>query len=152
MLRLYCAGGWFTKEQEEEHTRISSLLESKFSVFNPRKEGEVTSSSSKDFMTKCLLGNINGIETADVVVVIYDYKDTGTIWEAGFAYSSKKTIVYYAEKLNGKKFNLMLAKTGFFASNEKELMDTLHILEETKGLYGYVPFKEVHDSYEGEVE
>lgn len=143
MTRLYLAGGWFSPEQEEEHTRIYELLKDKFDVFNPRIEGEVTSTSSKDFMTQCLIGNIEGIQNADAVVVIYDYKDTGTIWEAGFAYASKKPIVYYAEKLAGKKFNLMLAKTGRFAPDEKTL---LAILSED------LTFKNVYDDYEGEVE
>jgi len=151
-LRIYGAGGWFSPEQEEEHTRILGLMEQHFDVYNPRKEGEVTSTSSADFMTQCLLGNIAGIKTADVVVVIYDYKDTGTIWEAGFASACKKPIIYYAEKLNGKKFNLMLAKTGFFASDEKELLRLLNLLSDIKDLYEYIPIKESYNNYKGEVE
>ena len=40
-------------------------------------------------------------------------KDIGTIWEAGYAYSFNKPIVYFCAGLSeGAKFNLMLARSG----------------------------------------
>lgn len=126
MKKIYLAGGWFTAEQEEEHSRLYNLIKDKFDVFNPKLESLITSNSSDDFMTKTLKGNIDGIKNADLVLVIYDGKDTGTIWEAGCAYANHKPIIYYAEKLNGKPFNLMLAKTGLFASSEKQLLEKLN--------------------------
>ena len=115
MKKIYYAGGWFTPEMEEEHTRIYNLIKDKFKVFNPKLESLITKDSTDDDMNKTLLQNIYGIESADYVVVIYDRKDTGTIWESGYAYANHKPIIYYAETLNGKPFNLMLAKTGYFA-------------------------------------
>ena len=50
----------------------------------------------------------------------------GTIWEAGVAYQSKKPIIYYAETLGDKPFNLMLAMTGKVAKNENELLMLLN--------------------------
>lgn len=143
--KIYLAGGWFTKEQEEEHTRIYNLIKDSFEVFNPRLEGEVTSKTSTDAMTDILLGNIKGIQDADVILVIYDYKDVGTIWESGFAYANCKPILYYSETLNGKKFNLMLAKTGNYVENEKDLMNALN----SQSTY---IFKNVYHSYSGEIE
>lgn len=145
MKKLYLAGGWFTPEQEEEHTRLYNLLKdiSDLNVFNPRLEGEIDKTTSKETMDDILQGNCFNIDIADVVLVIYDGKDTGTIWEAGYAYAKKKPIIYYAEKLNGKKFNLMLAKTGYFASNEKELVELLK-----KDLH----YQTIYDSYKGVIE
>ena len=143
--KIYLAGGWFTPEMAEEHTRIYEMLKDEYDVFNPRIAGEIDSTTTHDKMSQILIGNIEAIKNADLVVVIYDYKDTGTIWESGFAYACKKPIVYYAEKLNGKAFNLMLAKTGNFASDEvvldKMLSDRLTWT-----------FKDVYDSYKGVVE
>lgn len=145
MKKIYYGGGRFTSEQEEQHTRIYNLIKDKFDVFNPKLESLIKPGCSDDFMTQTLLGNIKGIQEADLVVILYDYRDTGTIWEAGFAYSSKKPIIYFAEHLNGKPFNLMLAKTGRFASNEEELSKLLD--DETSWL-----FKKFYNDFKGDVE
>lgn len=143
--KIYLAGGWFTPEQEEEHTRIYNLIKDEYDVFNPKLESLVTPDASADFMSQTLIGNIEGIKNADLVLVIYDYKDTGTIWESGCAYANKRPILYYAENLNGKKFNLMLAKTGSFAETEIMLLDQLNNEETWK-------YKDVYDSYKGDIE
>lgn len=143
--KIYFAGGWFTPEQEEEHTRLYNLIKDKFDVFNPRKEGEINGTTTHDKMSKILIGNIEGIKNADLVLVIYDYRDTGTIWESGFAYANKKPIVYYAEKNGNRPFNLMLAKTGQYAIDEESLMKRLE--DESSWT-----FKDVYDDYKGEVE
>ena len=145
MKKIYYAGGWFSPEQEEQHTRIYNLIKDKYDVFNPKLESLITPGCSSDKMTQTLIGNIEGIKNADLVVVLYDYRDIGTIWEAGFAYSSKKPIIYFAEHLNGKPFNLMLAKTGRFASNEKVLLKLLE--DETSWM-----FKDVYNDFKGEIE
>lgn len=144
MKKIYYAGGWFTPEMEEEHSRIYNLIKDKFDVFNPKLESRITKESTQDDMTETLIGNIVGILNADLVLVIYDRKDTGTIWEAGCAYAYNKPILYYAETLGDKPFNLMLAKTGNVARNMDELLEKLndeHTFE----------FKRVYD-YKGEIE
>lgn len=146
MKKLYYAGGRFTSEQEEQHTRIYNLIKDKYDVFNPRKEGEIVKGiTSDERMSKILIGNIEGIRNADLVIILYDYRDTGTLWEAGFSYASKKPIIYFAEHLNGRPFNLMLAKTGRFASNEEEL---LKLLEDEASW----TFKNVYNDFKGEIE
>ena len=145
MKRIYLAGGWFTPEQEELHSRIYNAIKDKFNVFNPKIEGEIDDTTTHDKMSKILIGNIEGIKQADLVLVIYDYKDTGTIWEAGFSYAYDKPILYYSETLNGKKFNLMLAKTGNYVANVDELLERLNDSETFK-------FKNVYDDYKGEIE
>lgn len=145
MKKIYLAGGWFTPEMEEEHTRVYNAIKNDFNVFNPRLESLVDENSTNDHMTQTLIGNVENIKNADIVLVIYDYKDTGTIWEAGFAYANKKPIIYYAEKLNGKPFNLMLAKTGNFVDNIASLVTMLN----TENTFKY---KDVYNSYVGRIE
>lgn len=145
MKRIYLAGGWFTPEQEEQHTRIYNLLKDKFDVFNPRIAGEIGSDTSSDRMTKILLGNIDAIRSSDLVVVLYDYRDTGTIWESGYAYANCIPIIYFAEHLDGKRFNLMLAKTGRFSSNEEDLLKKLN---ESNSYDFYI----TRNEYSGEIE
>lgn len=145
MKKIYYAGGWFSPEQEEQHTRIYNLIKDRYDVFNPKLESLITPGCSSDKMTQTLIGNIEGIKNADLVVVLYDYRDVGTIWESGFAYANNKPIIYYAEHLNGKPFNLMLAKTGRFASNEEALLKLLE--DETSWT-----FKDVYNDFKGEIE
>lgn len=145
MKKIYLAGGWFTPEQDEQHTRIYNLIKDKFDVFNPRIEGEIDNGTSNDKMSSILIGNIEGIKNADLTVVLYDYRDTGTIWEAGFSYASKKPIIYFAEHLNGRPFNLMLAKTGRFAASEQDLIKLLN--DESSWT-----FKNVYDDFKGVIE
>lgn len=145
-LKIYLAGGWFTPEQEEEHTRIYNNIKDLFDVFNPKFAGIVSKNNSeedKDKNTQILKGNIEAINNSDIVLVIYDYKDVGTLWEAGYAYALKKPIVYYAETLGNKPFNIMLAKTGYFVSNIKDL----NILLEFE-----LPFLNIYNMYKGELQ
>ena len=146
MKKIYYGGGRFTSEQEEQHTRIYNLIKDKYDVFNPRKEGEIVKGiTTNDRISKILIGNIENIQNSDLTIILYDYRDTGTIWEAGFSYASKKPIIYFAEHLNGKPFNLMLAKTGRFASSEKELLELLNDEESWQ-------FKDVYNDFDGEIE
>lgn len=139
--KIYFAGGWFTPEQEEEHERVYQALAktNEFDIFNPKHHSFKPENATEDNMTATLLGNVENIAKADIVVAIYDRKDTGTIWETGFAYACKKPIIYYAETLGNKPFNLMLAKTGNFAANEADLIDMLLQKEtyEFKSVYKY---------------
>ena len=144
MKKIYYAGGWFNSEQEKQHTRIYGIIKDKFDVFNPKLHG-IVSKDEPNKSSKILISNIEGIKQADMTIVLYDYRDTGTIWEAGFSYASKKPIIYYAEHLNGRPFNIMLAKTGHFASNEKELMK---LLDDEKTW----TFKDVYNDFKGDVE
>lgn len=148
MKKIYFAGGWFTPEQDEQHTRVYKALCDNLKdvdIFNPRIAGEITAKTSHDKMTDILIGNIEAIDAADLVVVLYDYRDTGTIWEAGHAYAKQKPIIYFAEHLNGKPFNLMLAKTGRFASSQDELVKELQKDETWE-------FKNVYHNYTGDIE
>lgn len=120
--KIYLAGGWFSPEQEEEHTRIYNLIKDEYDVFNPKLASLVKPDSTQDNMTQTLLGNLDAIQNADIVLVITDRKDMGTIWEAGYAYANQKPIVYYAETLGNRPFNLMLAKTGSVAINMIQLL------------------------------
>ena len=145
MKKIYLAGGWFTPEQDEQHTRIYNLIKDKLDVFNPRIAGEIDNGTSNVKLSSILIVNIEGIQNADLTVVLYDYRDTGTIWEAGFSYASKKPIIYFAEHLNGRPFNLMLAKTGRFAANEQDLIKLLN--DESSWT-----FKNVYDDFKGVIE
>lgn len=146
-MKIYLSAGWFTSKQEKQHTDMYNFLKSAgFEVFNPRLEGEVIKGvTSNERMSKILISNIEGIKECDVVVMIYDFRDVGAIWEAGYAYACKKPIFYFAEFNGDKPFNLMLAKTGHYATTHHELFTQLTSLNALK-------FKDVYDDFKGEIE
>ena len=143
-MKIYLAGPWFTDEQAEEHNRLLKALTERtnYEIFNPRINGEIDTSTNRDKMSQILIGNIEGISSSNVVVAIYDGKDTGTIWETGFAYAKKIPIIFYAEKPT-TKVNLMLAKTGEFVNNVDDLIAMLST---------DLQFKNIYNSFEGEIE
>ncbi len=142
---VYLAGPWFNDEQLQRHQRIANLLSAHdIEVFNPRLRSCLKPDSSDEDRESTFLDNIDCIEKADAVVVIYDGKDSGTIWETGYAYAHKKPIIFFAETLNGKPFNLMLAMTGYFVASLQDLdrlLDNMQAIE----------FKQVH-KYEGDIQ
>lgn len=143
--KIYFAGGWFNPQQAEEHERVYDALKQKYDVFNPKIAGIVDSSTTGDHMVNILLGNLNAIKESQLVVVITDGKDMGTIWESGYAYGNAKPIIYYCETLGDKPFNLMLAKTGRVAKSINELLELLN--DDTSW-----QFKNYCEQYKGTVE
>jgi len=115
LLNIYLAGGWFTPDQEKIHNRVTSFLETeyadKFSVFNPRKKGVVTKSTSHKEMKKIFELDVVSIDEADFILALYTRPfDSGTCWECGYAYAKNIPALYYAdEEVNDHPMNLMLA-------------------------------------------
>lgn len=143
--KIYLSAGWFNDEQANQQQRMFDFLKDEFDVFNPKIEGVIDSNSTLNKMDQILLGNIRGMKECDAIVMIYDFKDTGAIWEAGWCHAIGKPIFYFAEYLNGKPFNLMLARTGHFASSMPELIDQLRNNE------NYV-VKDIYHDYRGTIE
>lgn len=134
-MKLYLAGPWFTAAQAEREQRIKNKLKDLgFDVFSPKDDCNITGTfADKTIQKSVFLSNIEHIEAADIIFAICDGKqcesieedqkgryynaiDSGTLIEAGFAFALKRNgkdikIVYYAETLGNKEFNLMLAQS-----------------------------------------
>lgn len=111
--KVYLASPFFKPEQIERIEFIENILESyNYTVFSPRKEFVVKPNATAEDRKKGFDGNCNAIDNCDFVIAVTDGKDMGTIWEAGYAYSSGIPILYFAETLGNNDFNLMLAESG----------------------------------------
>ena len=139
--KIYFASPWFTPEQEEREERLKAKLrELGFTVHSPKEEAVCGAFSDKETRQKIFDGNIDAINTCDIVFAVTDGKDMGTIWEAGYAYgfnaacelsqAPKIVIVYYCETLGDGKFNLMLAQSGNIIITKFEDVDKLPTLLE----------------------
>lgn len=130
---VYLASPWFNDEQAEREARIKSKLRNLgFNVWSPKESCVCPPNASQQMRKKTFEDNCFNIFTSDVVFVITDGKDIGTIWEAGYTYGvnascskNKIKIVYYCETLGDGKFNLMLAQSGDIVITSFEELDKL---------------------------
>lgn len=150
--RVYFASPWFTPEQEEREERLKAKLRSLgFVVHSPKEEAVCGVISDPETRQRIFKGNTDAIDGCDIVFVITDGKDMGTIWEAGYAYGIKQyqieacvpndriiKIVYYCETLGNGLFNLMLAQSGDIVITKFEDVDKLPELLEKGENVAYV--------------
>lgn len=132
MTKVYLASPWFNEEQSEREMRVKrKLRDLGCKVFSPRDEFVCKPNASYNARKETFRSNLSGISWSDVVFVITDGKDMGTIWEAGYAFG-KKPIVYYCETLKEcQSFNLMLAMSGnVVVSNLDEIEEAIKFAEE----------------------
>lgn len=126
---IYIAAPFFNEEQIKRVERVEILLESLGKdYFSPRKESNLLflkDKSSKGKETFEL--NIKKLKKATSVVVITNDKDTGTLFEAGFAFSLKKLIYYLYETSEKGNFNIMLAHSGVASTSFEELEEALQM-------------------------
>lgn len=95
-LRIYMAGGWFTKNQDEVLTTLENMLRGMegITAYFPRHDGVKLSPNEfhdHNLRKKVFDDNVSHILDSDVVVAALDGRDgtydTGTVWEAGYAAS-----------------------------------------------------------------
>lgn len=120
-LCIYNAGPWFRPDQEERNTFMKETLEKLgFNVFDPRTANLVPPDANTDWRKTAFEGNIGAIREADCVIATTDGLDAGTMMEAGVAYQAGIPIIYFAETLGDKQFNLMLAQSGIHVVLSRE--------------------------------
>ena len=79
-LKVYLASPWFTKEQAEREDRIKNKLrELGFNVWSPKENTMLLPDSNNELREKVFSNNINNIKDCDIIFVITDTKDIGTI-------------------------------------------------------------------------
>ena len=148
--KIYFAGPWFTAAQAEREQRlINKLRDLGFDVFSPRESSNITGSFADPSVQKATFeGNIVNIDDCDILFAVTDGKmgvctepdqdgrpmsaiDAGTMVECGYAYCLRRKsgkapiIVYYAETLGNRGFNLMLAQSADIVITSYDDMDKL---------------------------
>lgn len=147
-MKVYFASPFFNEEQIEREERCKAKLRQLgFEVFSPKEAFVVKPNQDAKTRKKVFNMNIDNIESSDMIFVVTNGKDIGTIWEAGFAcglnrdeFRDKIKIVYFCEGLPpNMPFNLMLAQSGDVVITKFEDLDKLPKLLETGNTYeGYV--------------
>lgn len=124
-MKAYIAAPWFTPEQMNLLELVKdTVTQLNIDIFSPKDENMYT--PGKTSAVEVLLGNCNAIESCDLIIVITNGKDVGTMWEAGYAFAVDKPIIYiWIAREPGQKFNLMLAASGAIAYTLDELSRSL---------------------------
>ena len=109
-MRIYWAAGMFTTaERDFNATVVAGLRKMGHEVFLPQEQEQREATARTIF-----LGDVRGIDWADVVVANIDGADpdSGTCWEAGYAYNKKPVILYRTDIREEREpfgpYNLML--------------------------------------------
>lgn len=111
-MKAYIASPFFNPEQLDRVRFIEGSLDKVgIEKFSPRLDTYVKPDSNDSERRKAFFENLKGIEQADFIIVVTDGKDVGTIFEAGYACAKQIPILYFAETLGDKPFNLMLAQS-----------------------------------------
>jgi len=118
--KVYVAGGWFNDGQMRACRELEDFADKWFeNVFKPRVSNLGSSEMSSKQWDDIFQGNLEHIDSAELIIASTVDKDMGTIWECGYAFSKGIPIVYYTPGID--KVNLMLAKSGKVAKTVEEL-------------------------------
>jgi nucleoside 2-deoxyribosyltransferase len=125
---FYFASPFFNPEQvEREERMIAHLRKIGYKVFSPKESCHLDAKASQSSREDVFSSNCKAINQSRAVFAVTDGKDMGTIWEAGYAFGINKPIIYFAETLGDRQFNLMLAQSGrdVFTSQDEVTYETL---------------------------
>ena len=124
----YIASPFFNENQVTRVALVEAILEKLgLTYFSPRKDSACENIHDSENRKKVFKLNHESIKNSDFVIAITDDKDTGTIWEAGCAFSENIPVIYVAFTLKEDQlFNLMLAESGYAVARNKEQLE--HIL------------------------
>ena len=112
---VYLAAGWFNPNKLKAHDMLQHLLEDELGlkVFVPKRDApQIPENPTQEQMDANFEEDVKAIEQSLFMVASTEGLDSGTIWEAGYAYKAGVKTFGYAPLLpNGTKFNLMLANS-----------------------------------------
>jgi len=131
--KIYLASGWFCPLHLDQVQNLEQIIEEcGYEVFSPRKETCCLPNATQKQRKETLNKNLVSILDCDIILVNTSNGDkgkidTGTIFEAGYAYANNKPIIYFCENLkNTSQFNLMLAESAIaICVTYQELYDAL---------------------------
>jgi nucleoside 2-deoxyribosyltransferase len=109
---IYIASPFFTPAQKTTLDYIESILATHgVTFFSPRHHGILNEMAPEDrakAMQSVFDMNVQGIDKCEIVLAVVDHKDTGTIWEMGYAYGKGIDVITAA--WSASSVNLMLSK------------------------------------------
>lgn len=123
-MKAYIASPFFNDMQIARVESVKAILDSlNIGYFSPKDESNLKFKGDSASGMEVFRQNIAEISKCDIVVVVTNDKDTGTLFEAGLAYGMHKSIFYVYD--GGDSFNLMLSNSGVATTSFEELFEIL---------------------------
>jgi nucleoside 2-deoxyribosyltransferase len=124
MNRIYLASPFFNDKEIMFVDRVKQILENKgLQVFSPMEnQMESLEVGSRHWSIETFMNDVKFIDWAEAVVMIYhgNYSDSGTAWEAGYAYATNKPVITVHV---GENSNLMVHEGSHANLTITELVD-----------------------------
>lgn len=112
-MKIYLASPFFTHEQLSAVRALETAMDlAEIDYYSPRSEGVLIDMTQKEKVQRkaaIYKLNIDNIKECDKMVAIIDDRDTGTIWEMGYATALGKDIITLSVKDYG--LNVMIAES-----------------------------------------
>ncbi len=97
MKKIYLASPFFCEKETEVLGKVENILKARgLDVFSPREHEVREGNVGKPEWSKATFNNDKtALDWCDVVVMLYwgNYSDSGTAWECGYAYATKKPVL-----------------------------------------------------------
>jgi len=128
---IYIAGPFFNEYELGIINRIKYILDTyRYEYFSPKDE--LIFKPGVTTPEDILRANVRGLMAADLLIVVTDNKDPGTMFEAGWAYAKGIPIIYmWLTGTKDQKFNVMLASTGSVVRSFDQLFKALDDIGDT---------------------
>jgi len=128
---IYIAGPFFNEYELGIINRIKYILDTyRYEYFSPKDE--LIFKPGVTTPEDILRANVRGLMAADLLIVVTDNKDPGTMFEAGWAYAKGIPIIYmWLTGTKEQKFNVMLASTGSVVRSLDQLFKALDDIRDT---------------------
>lgn len=126
-MKIYLAGPFFNDQQVLLVKDLENFLESKgHRLYSPMKDGGLLKKGdSPSTKVRIFAENVGAIKWSDLVVAIIDDRDSGTIWEMGYAFGINKPVIAFTNK--GYGLNVMLTEAVYsFCKDKNELEESLN--------------------------
>lgn len=124
MKKIYIASPFFNDKETETLLKVEKILIARgLDVFSPREHQFSKENIEKfEWSKKTFNSDKKAIDGCDVVVMLYfgNYSDSGTAWECGYAYATKKPVIVLQL---GESSNLMVHE-GSHANIELKDLET----------------------------
>ena len=109
--KVYLASPFFDEMEIERMAIVRDILREKgLEVFVPNEHQSSQEFGTVEWRKETFESDVNGIDSADIVVAVIckgNYDDSGTAWEIGYSYATKKPVIVV--NLTGETINLMIA-------------------------------------------
>lgn len=126
LVTCYLASGWFNEAEESARQDLLKVLnENGISYFSPKDEIEIKPNATQKEQKEAFDADVNFIKECDFVIASTVGKDTGTLFELGYAYANGIPSIIYFPNDKNLPVNIMLAQSAYAVASTYGQLDNV---------------------------